>query len=122
MLSVRQVSCGDSCMREVLLLSYGCRVGRDGGSAARSATENAHPQSGKMQTMKTALFDEEKKATENHTLAEKCKGNLLPVTFLSLQGSKEDDKSSGNVRKRETSARKHHPICAFCIPVPGLWP
>ena len=51
-----------------------------------------NPETGKMQTMKVALFAEEPKATEYHALAEKCMNNNLPVTFLNLQGSKEDDK------------------------------
>ena len=50
------------------------------------------PKSGKMQTMKAALFDEENKAKENHALAEKCQENRRPITFLMLQGSKHDEK------------------------------
>ena len=48
--------------------------------------------SGKMKMMKTALFGDTEEAKANHTLAEKCKNNLLPVTFLLLQGSQADDK------------------------------
>ena len=50
------------------------------------------PTTGKLKIMKTTLFGDEAKANENYALAEKCKDYLLPVTFLMLQGSKEDDK------------------------------
>jgi hypothetical protein len=47
---------------------------------------------GKMRTMKTTLFGEEQSANQNHAFAEKCIENKVPITFLLLQGNKEDDK------------------------------
>ena len=41
--------------------------------------------------MKTALYAPEEKANANHALAHRCKDQRLPLTFLNLQGSQEDE-------------------------------
>ena len=47
---------------------------------------------GKVKTMTTALYSAEEKGTQQHTFANNCKQNRIPVTFFLLQGSKEGDK------------------------------
>ena len=56
------------------------------------------------------LFADEEKAEENHALAEKCKDNLAPVTFLMLQGSKDDDKSRSPLLRKACEWSKPWPL------------